>query len=129
MGGYHVEFAERLDLIAKELDPQWRRRLPGKNINNPATGTPYPQADHATVAMDRGENIYISVVEHNGTAKGALVFYRTSFGGATPAALLALQGYESPEVAAAIVAHYTKMPPALRDKARDVLVSRPAWAA
>jgi putative membrane-bound dehydrogenase-like protein len=56
------------------------------------------------------------------------------FGGEEPvtvrtAALLAAQGYDAPEVTAKIVEHYPKMPPALRDKARDVLVSRPAWAA
>lgn len=45
------------------------------------------------------------------------------------AALLALQRYEVPEASSAILAEYSKMPPALQDKARDVLVSRPAWAA
>ena len=45
------------------------------------------------------------------------------------AALLALQQYEAPEVATAIIGEYPAMPPALRDKARDVLVSRPAWTA
>ncbi len=44
------------------------------------------------------------------------------------AALLALPGYDAPAVAAAIIAQYPTMPPRLRDKARDVLVSRPAWA-
>jgi putative heme-binding domain-containing protein len=43
------------------------------------------------------------------------------------AALLALQGYEGSEVAAAIVQQYPKMPPVLQDKARDVLVSRSSW--
>jgi putative membrane-bound dehydrogenase-like protein len=42
--------------------------------------------------------------------------------------LQALQGYESVEVAAAIVRQYPKLTPVLQDKARDVLVSRPAWA-
>jgi len=44
-------------------------------------------------------------------------------------ALLALQRYDSPEVAAALLAQYPQMPAALQDKARDVLVSRPAWCA
>jgi putative heme-binding domain-containing protein len=43
------------------------------------------------------------------------------------AALLAVQRYEAPEVAAAVLAQYPKMPPPLQDKARDVLVSRPSW--
>jgi len=45
------------------------------------------------------------------------------------AALLALQRYDSPEVAATVLEHYPKMAPALKDKARDVLVSRPGWSA
>ena len=45
------------------------------------------------------------------------------------AALLALQRFEAPEVAAAVIDHYAKMPAPLRDKVRDVLVSRPAWSA
>jgi putative membrane-bound dehydrogenase-like protein len=45
------------------------------------------------------------------------------------AALLALQRYEATEVADALVGRYPTMPPDLRDKARDVLVSRPSWAA
>jgi putative membrane-bound dehydrogenase-like protein len=45
------------------------------------------------------------------------------------ATLLALQRYEAPEVGTAIVEQYPKMTAALRDKARDVLVSRPAWVA
>ena len=44
------------------------------------------------------------------------------------AALLALQRYDSPEVAAALIAQYPNMPPPLQDKVRDVLVSRPAWS-
>lgn len=44
-------------------------------------------------------------------------------------ALLALQRYDSAEVGSVIVAQYPHMPQALRDKARDVLVSRPAWSA
>jgi putative heme-binding domain-containing protein len=45
------------------------------------------------------------------------------------AALLALQRYDSPEIAAAVVAQYPHMTVALQDKARDVLVSRPSWSA
>jgi putative heme-binding domain-containing protein len=45
------------------------------------------------------------------------------------AALLALQRYESAEVAAVLIDQYPTMPPALGDKARDVLISRPAWCA
>ncbi len=45
------------------------------------------------------------------------------------AALLALQRYEAPEVAAAILARYPRMTPELRDQARDALVSRPSWCA
>jgi putative heme-binding domain-containing protein len=44
------------------------------------------------------------------------------------AALLALQRYDAPEVAAALIEPYPKMPPPLQDKVRDVLVSRPGWA-
>jgi putative heme-binding domain-containing protein len=44
------------------------------------------------------------------------------------AALAALQGYEVPAVASSIVERYPKMTPALRDKARDILVSRSSWA-
>jgi putative heme-binding domain-containing protein len=45
------------------------------------------------------------------------------------AALQALQRYDTPRVAAVILAHYAKMPAALQDKARDVLVSRSSWSA
>jgi putative membrane-bound dehydrogenase-like protein len=45
------------------------------------------------------------------------------------AALLALQRYEAPAVGAAVVRQYPKLPAALRDKARDVLVSRSSWSA
>jgi putative heme-binding domain-containing protein len=55
-------------------------------------------------------------------------------GGSEPAAvrtaaLLALQRFESPQVAAAILEQYPQLPPALQDKARDVLVSRGSWSA
>jgi putative heme-binding domain-containing protein len=45
------------------------------------------------------------------------------------AALLALSKYEAPEVARAVIGNYPGLPPALQDKARDLLVSRPAWSA
>jgi len=45
------------------------------------------------------------------------------------AALLALQRYETPEVAQVVIVQYPRMIPALQDKARDVLVSRPSWSA
>jgi putative heme-binding domain-containing protein len=45
------------------------------------------------------------------------------------AALQAVQRYEAPGVAAAVLRQYPTMTPALRDQARDVLVSRPAWSA
>jgi putative heme-binding domain-containing protein len=45
------------------------------------------------------------------------------------AALLALQRYDSDAVAAALIAEYSRMPPPLQDKVRDVLVSRPGWSA
>jgi putative heme-binding domain-containing protein len=45
------------------------------------------------------------------------------------AALLALQRYQAPTLAAAVLERYAAMPPDLQDKARDVLVSRPTWAA
>jgi putative heme-binding domain-containing protein len=45
------------------------------------------------------------------------------------AALLALERYQSPRVAAAILGHYAKMTTALKDRARDVLVSRSSWSA
>ena len=45
------------------------------------------------------------------------------------AALQALQCFDSPEVADTIVAHYPKMPAALRAPSRDVLVSRSGWSA
>jgi putative heme-binding domain-containing protein len=45
------------------------------------------------------------------------------------AAVLALQRCADPGVAAAVLAQYRAMSPALKDKARDVLVSRPGWAA
>jgi putative heme-binding domain-containing protein len=45
------------------------------------------------------------------------------------AALLALQRYDSPRVAATILEHYPKMPAPLKGKARDVLVSRSSWCA
>ncbi len=44
------------------------------------------------------------------------------------AALLALQRYETPEIAPAVLEQYPRMATALRDKARDVLISRPAWS-
>jgi putative heme-binding domain-containing protein len=45
------------------------------------------------------------------------------------AALEAVQRYDSPRVAAALLGDYAKMPAALQDRARDALVSRPAWCA
>jgi putative membrane-bound dehydrogenase-like protein len=45
------------------------------------------------------------------------------------ASLLALQRFEAPEVAAVVLAQYPKMPAPLKDKAREMLVSRPTWAA
>jgi len=45
------------------------------------------------------------------------------------AALLAVQRYETPAVAAAVLEQYPQMTPILRDKARDVLVSRSSWSA
>jgi putative heme-binding domain-containing protein len=44
------------------------------------------------------------------------------------AALLAVQRYDSSRVAAAVLDHYPKMPADLKDKARDVLVSRSSWS-
>jgi putative heme-binding domain-containing protein len=44
------------------------------------------------------------------------------------AALLAVQRYEAPGVADSLVAQYPKMPAALQDKTRDVLLSRPSWS-
>lgn len=57
----------------------------------------------------------------------------TLLGGKEPlpvrtAALLALQRFETAEVAADIIGQYAKMTAPLRDKARDVLVSRSAWS-
>src|SRR5581483_10323415 len=45
------------------------------------------------------------------------------------AALLAVQRYEAPEVGVAVLTQYPHLPPALQDKARDVLVSRASWSA
>jgi putative heme-binding domain-containing protein len=45
------------------------------------------------------------------------------------AALQSLQRYDSPEVAAAILAGYPRMPATLRSQSRDVLVSRSNWSA
>jgi putative heme-binding domain-containing protein len=45
------------------------------------------------------------------------------------AALAALQGFGGPDVAAAILKGYSTLSPTLRDRARDVLVSRPVWSA
>src|SRR5581483_9522413 len=45
------------------------------------------------------------------------------------AALQSLQRYDAPEVAGAVLDQYGQMPPPLREKARDALVSRPAWSA
>jgi putative heme-binding domain-containing protein len=45
------------------------------------------------------------------------------------AALLALQRYDAPDVAATVLARYPRMAPELKDKARDALVSRPSWCA
>jgi putative heme-binding domain-containing protein len=45
------------------------------------------------------------------------------------AALLAVQRYDAPEVAAAVLGQYAQLPAALQDKARDLLVSRPSWCA
>jgi putative heme-binding domain-containing protein len=44
------------------------------------------------------------------------------------AALLAVQRYETPEVAAAILRQYASMTPLLRGQARDVLISRSSWS-
>ena len=44
------------------------------------------------------------------------------------AALLALPRFDAPEVAATVLARYPRMPAALQDQARDVLVSRPTWS-
>jgi putative heme-binding domain-containing protein len=45
------------------------------------------------------------------------------------AALMALSRYDEPAVAEAVVAIYPGLAPQLKDQARDVLVSRPAWTA
>jgi hypothetical protein len=45
------------------------------------------------------------------------------------AALLALQRYDDPEIASAVVVQYPVMSPGLKAAARDVLVSRPTWSA
>ncbi len=45
------------------------------------------------------------------------------------AVLQALPRFDVPEVAAALVQQYPGMTPPLREKARDALVSRPAWSA
>jgi putative heme-binding domain-containing protein len=45
------------------------------------------------------------------------------------AALQALQGFDGPAVAEAVLKGYPTLSPPLRDRARDVLVSRPAWSA
>src|SRR5207245_2942 len=45
------------------------------------------------------------------------------------AALLALQRYDDPEIASAVIGQYPALPPALKAQARDVLVSRPSWSA
>jgi putative heme-binding domain-containing protein len=45
------------------------------------------------------------------------------------AGLQAIQRYDSPEVASALIAQYASFPTPLRAQARDVLVSRPSWAA
>ncbi|HZW30116.1 MAG TPA: hypothetical protein VFF52_05370, partial [Isosphaeraceae bacterium] len=45
------------------------------------------------------------------------------------AALLALQRYDDPEIASAVIGQYPAMSPGLKATARDVLVSRPAWSA
>jgi putative heme-binding domain-containing protein len=45
------------------------------------------------------------------------------------AALLAVQRYDDPALAWAVIGQYPAMPPGLKATARDVLVSRPAWAA
>jgi putative heme-binding domain-containing protein len=44
-------------------------------------------------------------------------------------ALQALQRYDTPDVATAVIALYPMMPSALRAQARDLLVSRPSWSA
>ena len=45
------------------------------------------------------------------------------------AVLSALQRFDVPEVATAIITCYPKLPPTLQGKARDILVSRPSWSA
>jgi putative heme-binding domain-containing protein len=45
------------------------------------------------------------------------------------AALLALQRYETVEIAPAVIRRYPEMPLDLKEKARDLLVSRAAWSA
>lgn len=45
------------------------------------------------------------------------------------AAILALGRQEAPEVAEAVLSQYAGMAPAMKDRARDVLVSRPRWSA
>src|SRR5581483_2578734 len=61
------------------------------DLNPPGTNAPfktYAHADHATVAIDRAENIWISLVEHNDANNaGAVVLHRYSFSGGTPAAV------------------------------------------
>jgi putative heme-binding domain-containing protein len=44
-------------------------------------------------------------------------------------ALLALQRFTANEIATHVIASYRSMPPSQKDKARDLLVSRPAWSA
>jgi putative heme-binding domain-containing protein len=45
------------------------------------------------------------------------------------AALQALQGFDDPAVPNTILARYEALTPALRDRARDILTSRPNWSA
>jgi putative heme-binding domain-containing protein len=138
MEGLHLEKAP--EALAAALRPGLKEERPSSALVRLAlrlgVEDAYPPAaaraaDRRLASADRADFIRILGELHRGASLGALLALvgEKEPAAVREAALLALQRYDSPKVATAVVAEYAKMTPALQDKARDVLVSRASWCA
>lgn len=135
--GQHFEEAPKA--LADSLGPLLERDQPSPSLIRLSLRlgleAAYPQAvaratDASRPAEERAE--FLRVLGDLGQP-GSLEILLGCLGEAEPtpirvATLQALQRYDAPEIAIALIAKYPSMPPALKDKARDVLVSRPTWS-